>query len=193
VSTPSAEASDIPVFSPRLDELMAAMISGQAPNVGRFCGYCYTPLGKKADVCSYCGTTTADYAPVAKLPMEFGALYRRMRKRESLIVNSFAFAGLGLGVLLFIVLVAVAVYVFNQSLWWLAFATVVLMVGGRVFAGLLGGWIGDNIGYNYAHRKLVVEWHEYASQRDIEQGRTPPPAAAGEAPPTSTRATPSAR
>ena len=175
MTAPSAQPSDIPVFSPRLDELMAAMISGQAPNVGRFCGYCYTPLGKRAEVCPHCATATADYAPVAKLPMEFGALYRRMRKRESLIVNSFAFAGLGLGVLLFIVLVAVAVYVFNQSLWWLAFATLVLMVGGRVFAGVLGGWIGDNIGYSYAHKKLVAEWHEYAEQRDVEQGRTPPP------------------
>ena len=93
-----AQESEIPVFSPRLDELMAAMIKGTAPNVGRFCGYCYTPLGKKREECRHCGTSTSDYAPVEKLPMEFGALYRRMRKRESLIVNSFAFAGLGLGV-----------------------------------------------------------------------------------------------
>ena len=37
----------------------------------------------------------------------------------------------------------------------LAFATGVLIVGGRVFAGLLGGWIGDQVGYDYAHRKLA--------------------------------------
>jgi hypothetical protein len=184
VSAAPGQQPDIPVFSPRLDELMAAMISGQAPNVGRFCGYCYTPIGKNAEACRHCETPVTDYAPVDKLPMEFGALYRRMRKRESLIVNSFAFAGLGLGVLLFVVLVAVAVYVFHQSLWWLAFATLVLIVGGRVFAGLLGGWIGDNVGYNYAHKKLIVEWHEYARQRDIEQGRVPGPprADAGQAP-----------
>ena len=170
-----AQQSDIPVFSPRLDELMGAMIKGEAPNVGRFCGYCYTPLGKKRDECPHCGTSVSQYAPVAKLPMEFGALYRRMRKRESLIVNSFAFAGLGLGVLLFIVLVAVAVYVFHQSFWWLGFATLVLMVGGRVFAGILGGWIGDNVGYSYAHRKLIAEWHEYERERDIQQGRASGP------------------
>ena len=165
--------ADIPVFSPRLDELMGAMIKGAAPNVGRFCGYCYTPLGKKADTCAHCSRTTAEWEPVAKIPMEFGALYRRMRKRESLIVNSFAFAGLGLGVLLFIVLVAVAVYVFNQSLWMLAFATLVLMIGGRVFAGILGGWIGDNVGYNFAHKKLIEEWREYERERD-ELRRQPP-------------------
>jgi hypothetical protein len=172
----SAAASDIPVFSPRLDELMAAMIAGEAPNVGRFCGYCYTPLAKTAEACAHCARTTADYEPVNKLPMEFGALYRRMRKRESLVVNSFAFAGLGLGVVLFIVLVAVAVYGFNQSLWMLAFATVVLLIGGRVFAGILGGWIGDSIGYNYAHRKLVDEWHEYEQQREVTLGRSSPAA-----------------
>ena len=164
---------DIPVFSPRLDELMAAMIKGEAPNVGRFCGYCYTPLSKKATGCAHCGRAILDYEPVTKLPMEFGALYRRMRKRESLIVNSFAFAGLGLGVLVFIVLVAVAVYGFNQSLWMLGFATLVLLVGGRVFAGILGGWIGDNVGYNYAHRKLIDEWHEYERERDVSLGRAP--------------------
>jgi hypothetical protein len=174
-----AQQSEIPVFSPRLDELMGAMIKGTAPNVGRFCGYCYTPLGKKREECRHCATSTSDYAPVEKLPMEFGALYRRMRKRESLIVNSFAFAGLGLGVVLFTVLVAIAVYRFDQSLWWLAFATLVLMVGGRVFAGLLGGWIGDNVGYTYARKKLIVEWHEYELQRDIEQGRRPAPPDAG--------------
>ncbi len=188
-----APHSDIPVFSPRLDELMAAMIKGQAPNVGRFCGYCYTPLGKKREECRHCGTTTSDYAAVAKLPMEFGALYRRMRKRESLIVNSFAFAGLGLGVALFVVLVAVAVYVFNQSLWWLAFATLVLMVGGRVFAGLLGGWIGDSVGYNFAHKRLILEWQDYERERDIEQGRTPAPPRTGSARQASADAAPSAR
>ena len=54
---------------------------------------------------------------------------------------------------MFIGLVALAVYRFDQSLWWLAGATVVLIVGGRVFAGLLGGWIGDSVGYDYAHRQ----------------------------------------
>jgi hypothetical protein len=165
--------NDIPVFSPRLDDVMAAMIAGEAPNAGRFCGYCYTPLRKAADECPHCGTSTTDYEPVSQIPREFGALYRRMRKRESLIVNSFAFAGLFLGVLIFIGLVALAVYRYDQSLWMLGFATLVLLVGGRVLAGLLGGWIGDNVGFNYAHRKLVVEWHEYERERDERLGRAP--------------------
>ena len=168
--------NEIPVFSERLDTLMSAMIDGEAPNVGRFCGYCYTPLGKKADTCTHCARTTSEYEPVAKLPSELFDLYRRMRKRESLVVNSFAFAGLGLGLVLFILLVAVAVYRFNQSLWMLAGATAVLIVGGRIFAGILGGWIGDSIGYDFAHRRLVEEWTVYEREREARLGRatTPP-------------------
>jgi hypothetical protein len=98
-----------------------------------------------------------------------------MRKRESLVVNSFAFAGLFLAVLIFMVLVAVAVYLMDQSLWMLGFATVFLLVGGRVFAGLLGGWIGDNVGYDYAHRKLVLEWQEFERTRS-GSGTSPTPA-----------------
>ncbi len=171
MTTSAAPQRDIPVFSERLDTLMAAMIEGEAPNVGRFCGYCYTPLGKKADVCPHCGRGTSDYETVAKLPPEVIDLYRRMRKRESLVVNSFAFAGLGLGLVLFILLVAVAVYRFDQSLWMLAGATAVLIVGGRIFAGILGGWIGDAIGYDFAHKRLVEEWTAFEHEREQRLGR----------------------
>jgi hypothetical protein len=168
---------DIPVFSDRLDEILAAMIDGKIPNVGRFCGYCYTPVGKNVDACAHCGTRTSAYPPVEKIPSDFFVLYRRMRKREALVVNSFAFAGLGIGLLLFIFLVGLAVYRFDQSLWLLAAATAVFIVGGRVLAGLLGGWIGDAIGYDFAHRKLAEEWREYEQAR--ERGRLSPQAPAG--------------
>ena len=169
--TEDVAGADIPVFSPRLDELMASMLAGETPNVGRFCGYCYTPLSKKAPECAHCHRTTAAFEPVAKIPRDFFELYKRMRKREALIVNSFAFGGLALGLVLFILLVALAVYRLHQSLWALAGATAVLIIGGRVFAGILGGWIGDSIGYDYAHRKLVDEWHEYEREREERLGR----------------------
>ncbi len=174
------QASDIPVFSPRLDEIMAAMIKGAIPNVGRFCGYCYTPVSKRTEACAHCGRSTADYAPEPKIPSGFFDLYRRMRKRESLIVNSFAFAGLGIGLILFTFMVGLAVYRYEQNLWLLAGATAVFIVGGRIFAGLLGGWIGDNVGYNYAHKKLVAEWHAYEHQR--ESNRDDEPASPDRAP-----------
>jgi hypothetical protein len=159
-------SKEIPVFSPRLDEVLGMMIKGDAPNAGRFCAHCYTPMSKKAEACPYCATPVAASEPLAKIPAEVIGLYRRMRKRESLIVNSFAFAGIFLGVLLFMALVAVAVYVMDGSLWMLIFATVVLLVGGRVFAGILGGWIGDDVGYEFAQKKLVLEWREFEASRE---------------------------
>jgi hypothetical protein len=172
---------DIPIFSERLDELMAAMLKGDVPNAGRFCGYCYTPVPKKSDVCGHCARSAADYAPVAKIPTDFFPLYSRMRRRESLIVNSFAFAGLTLGLLLFIGLVTLAVYEFDASTWWLAGATAALLIGGRIFAGILGGWIGDAIGYDFAHKRLVAEWHEYQRTRDSAGATSSDPAAGGTA------------
>jgi hypothetical protein len=157
----------LPIFSPRLDEIMGLMIAGKIPNVGRFCGYCYSPLGKDEQRCGHCGRTRGDYTPLARIPTEFFVLYRNMRKRESLVVNSFAYLGLAIGLLLFIALVAVAVYWYDASWIMLAVATGVFIVGGRIFAGLLGGWIGDNIGYDYAQRKLAVEWAEYERVREV--------------------------
>jgi hypothetical protein len=157
--------TSIPVFSERLDEIMALMIKGELPNIGRFCGYCYTPVTKTATECAHCGRRTADIAPVDKIPSPFFELYRRMRKREALIVNTFAFTGLGIALLIFIVMVGVVVYRYEQSLWMLVGATAFLIIGGRIFAGLLGGWIGDQVGYDYAHRKLVDEWHAFERDR----------------------------
>jgi hypothetical protein len=167
---------ELPVFSERLDEIMGLMLKGEIPNVGRFCGYCYTPLGRGEEICHHCGRSRADYPAVPKIPPDFFALYKAMRRRESLIVNSFAYAGLALGLALFVVLVALAVYRYDAAWGWLALATAVFIVGGRVFAGLLGGWIGDNIGYDYARRKLAEEWAAY--EREREQSRKPQPAQA---------------
>ncbi len=167
---PAAAPPTIPVFSPRLDEVLGAMVKGEAPNVGRFCGYCYTPLRKKSDTCLHCNRTTSECAPVAKLPMGVILLYKRMRKRESTIVNSFAFGGIFLAVMLFVVLVAVAVYRFNAEYWALGVATLILFITARVFAGLLGGWIGDSVGYEKAHAKLVIEWHEFERARAANGG-----------------------
>ena len=174
----------LPVFSPRLDEILGLMIKDEIPNVGRFCGYCYTPLERKQERCGHCDRTRDEYPPVARIPDGVLTIYRKMRKRESLIVNSFAFAGLGIGLLVFIGMVALAVYRFDAAIWMLALATAVFIIGGRVLAGLLGGWIGDNIGYDYAQKKLAVDWAEYERAR----GATPEQPGAQAATPPATSA-----
>ncbi len=154
----------VPLFSPRLDEFLDAIRRGEAPNAGRFCGYCFTPLAER-DTCSHCGRATKDTPPVDRVPVEVLEMYRALRRRESLVVNSFAYLGLTIGVGLFVAMVAVAVFYLNAAWWFLTLSIVVLLVGGRVLAGILGGIVGDNLGYRYARRKLAEDWAAYEASR----------------------------
>ena len=45
-------------------------------------------------------------------------MYQRKQKRESLIVNSFAYLGLALGLALFLGLVAINVLYLDRALWF---------------------------------------------------------------------------
>ncbi|HWQ27788.1 MAG TPA: zinc ribbon domain-containing protein [Dehalococcoidia bacterium] len=165
---PGIPPDGVPVFSPRLDEVLDAIRRGEAPNAGRFCGYCFTPLAER-DACAHCGRSAAEVPPADRIPREIFEMYRALRRRESLVVNSFAYLGLTIGVALFVGMVAIAVFYLNAAWWFLTLSIVVLLVGGRVLAGILGGIIGDNLGYRYARRKLAEDWAAY------EASRRPPP------------------
>ncbi len=159
------EQADIPIFSDRLMTALATMVRGEAPNVGRFCGYCYTPLDPERTQCPHCGHPVEERSPVERVPSEVLEMFRQLRRRESLVVNSFAYLGLGLGVLTFIVIFYV-IYTLNASVWWFVFNIIMLFVLSRVLAGLLGGVLGDEVGFRYARRKLVEEWREYEGARN---------------------------
>lgn len=164
----AAASGDVPVFSQRLDEILDEIRRGGAPNAGRFCGYCFTPLADR-DVCAHCGRSTADVGAVDRIPAEIQEMYRRLRRRESLVVNSFAYLGLTIGVALFVAMVAIAVFYLDAAWWFLALSIVVLLVGGRVLAGILGGILGDDLGYRYARRKLAEDWATYQASRRAER------------------------
>ena len=159
------EQADIPIFSERLMTALATMVRGEAPNVGRFCGYCYTPLDPERTQCPHCGHPVEERPPVERVPSEVLQMFRQLRRRESLVVNSFAYLGLGLGVLTFIVIFYV-IYTLNASVWWFVSNIILLFVLSRVLAGLLGGVVGDEVGFRYARRKLVEEWREYEAARN---------------------------
>ncbi len=108
----------------------------------------------------------AERAPMTSVPRDVVVMHRRMRKRESLIVNSFAFFGLGLGLALFLGLVAINVLYLDKALWFFLLATVVFLVGSRLLAGIIGGIIGDEIGYNYGHKKLAEDWRQHLAERE---------------------------
>ena len=156
---------EIPVFSPRLAEVLGEVVKGDAPNRGRFCGHCFTPLAADRRSCPHCDTPVSRRPPVDEVPAEVVAMYRRQRRRESLVVNSFAYLGLTMGVVLFLLL-----FIIYDALWWRILDMVILVVAARVFAALLGGLLGDEVGYRFARRRLAREWGEWVGERDEKRG-----------------------
>jgi hypothetical protein len=160
----AAVTTELPLFSDRLTELLEAYLAGEAPNAGRFCGNCYTPIGPERRQCPNCVRSVDDFAPVDRVPDEVLAMFRRKRRRESLVVNTFAYIGLALSVVIFIV-IFYFIWVNGGNLWLYIFNIALLFVMARVLAGLIGGVIGDDLGYRFARRRLAGEWAEYSSQR----------------------------
>ena len=158
-------ADGVPLFSDRLTTLLEEMFAGEAPNSGRFCGNCYTPMDQQRTECPHCGTATSARRPVEKVPRDVLLMFQSMRRRASLVVNSFAYAGLLLGVLIFIAVFYV-IFMLGGDIWWYIFDIVLLFVVARVLAGLLGGFVGDELGFRYSRRKLIEEWQAWEQSRD---------------------------
>ena len=76
------------VLSERLIALMDDVLKGQAPNAGRFCGYCYHPVTAARQAgegpCPHCGRTAGDRPEVTRVPPELFAMYRARRARDAL-------------------------------------------------------------------------------------------------------------
>lgn len=155
---------DIPIFSERLSAVLDAIFKGEAPNAGRFCGYCFSPMDPQRTQCPHCGRAVDTHLPVERVPREVLAMFRQMRRRESLVVNGFAYLGLLLGVLTFIG-VFYLLFTLGANVWWFVFDIALLFVLSRVLAGVLGGVVGDELGYRYARRKLSEEWRGYEAKR----------------------------
>ncbi|MCH8161034.1 MAG: zinc ribbon domain-containing protein [Chloroflexi bacterium] len=160
-----ADLPAVPIFSDRLNEVLTRVFKGEAPNAGRFCGYCFTPISSERTHCPHCERAVADHKPVDRVPDPILMMFKQLRRRESLVVNGFAYVGLFSGVALFIGVFFVLSSI-GANVWWYVFDIVLLFVSARVLAGLLGGYIGDEVGYTYARRKLAEDWDAY-----VEQGR----------------------
>ncbi len=158
-----ADLPAIPVFSDRLTEVLDRIFKGEAPNAGRFCGYCFSPISSERTHCPHCERAVVDHVPVDSVPDPILMMFKQLRRRESMVVNGFAYLGLFLGVAIFIGIFYV-LFSTGANVWWYVFDIVLLFVLARVLAGLLGGYIGDEVGYNYARRKLVEDWEAYEEQ-----------------------------
>lgn len=158
-----------PVFSPRLDEVLQEIDAGRAPNSGRFCGYCYTPLARDRQACPHCGSATAEWPPVGNIPRPVFDLFDRMRRREGYVVHSFAAAGILLAFALSFVL-----FYRLPHMPWLILDGAVLIALTLTLPKLTGGWLGDELGAGWAERKLAQEWQEFDERRTATAaGRQP--------------------
>lgn len=157
------------VFSGRLEAFLDQLNAGETPNAGSFCSFCYNPLPPGFERCDHCGHDLREHPPITSLPIDIFYMHRRKLRRESLIVNSLAYLGLALGLALFLGLVAINVLYLDKAFWFFIFATIVFLVGSRLFAGFFGGVIGDEIGFRYANRRLAEDWAEHVSARESDK------------------------
>jgi hypothetical protein len=158
------------VFSARLDTFLGELDEGETPNHGRFCSFCYNPLPPDYDRCDHCGQDLRERTPISSLPDAVVAMHARKQRRESLVVNSFAYVGLALALGIFLGMVAINVTYLDRVLWFYFIAVGVLLIGARVFPAIIGGVIGDEIGYRYANRRLAEDWAAHVVERENGRG-----------------------
>lgn len=164
----SPPAGGPPLFSPRLDELLQEMEKGRAPNTGRFCGNCYTPMAKGRDACPHCGVVTRAAPPVGSIPPDVFDMFDRLRRREGYVVHSFAFAGL-----IIAFMVSFVMFYYLPGFPWIVLDAAALIGLTVTLPRLTGGWFGDELGSAWARRRLAGEWRRFEARR----AASPPPTA----------------
>jgi len=154
-----------PLFSERLEAHILAYTRGELPNRGRFCGHCYTPLGPESVACPHCGTEMSARAAVEQIPEPVIVMLRAQRSTERTIVNTFAYLGLVVAILGGLAVVLGVPYLRAHLLPAATVYALILLVGGRVLAGVIGGYYGDRLGYERARRRLRTQWGAWLAER----------------------------
>lgn len=157
---------ECPLFSERLEEHIVAYTRGELPNHGRFCGNCYTPLSPDSTSCPHCGEPAAGARPpVDAIPPRIVEMLRKQRKTEGRIVNSFAFLGLGIAIVGGLLVVLGVPWLRDNLIAATAVYALILLVGGRALAGVLGGYYGDRLAYDRARTRLRSDWAAWIEER----------------------------
>ena len=165
--TPSVSAespaADREILSERLLLLLDDVLAGQAPNAGRFCGYCYHPLSPEREVCTHCGRSTAERSTVAAVARPVIEMHKRRRGREGLVVRTIAWGGLTVGVI-----VALLPFVFGNVTFWTVLAFFGLLAVFYLLSANLANSLGDALGYGWGQSIVRREWTRFIAQRDKE-------------------------
>lgn len=161
-----------PLFSEALEEHLVAVSRGEAPNRGRFCGNCYTPIGRDTRACPHCQEDTqTGHRPVDAVPDEVMEALRVQRKTEARWVNGLAYIGLLIAVVGGIALVLVVPFFRDRLIYATIVYAVILLIGGRGLAAVLGGYYGDRIGFERARAKTRATWDGLLEAREAEGNR----------------------
>lgn len=149
------------VLSERLLLLLDDIIAGQAPNAGRFCGFCYHPLAPEREACAHCGWSITERAPVDAIPKPVIEMHRRRRGREGLLVRTIAWGGLTIGVVAALVPIA-----FGNVTWWSVLAFFALLAFFYLLSANLANSLGDALGYRWGQSLVRREWARFTADRD---------------------------
>jgi len=160
-------ADNCPLFSERLEEHLVAVSRGEQPNAGRFCGHCYTPMSIEREHCPNCDEMAdGKRPPLSAVPDEVMTMLRRVRKTERAYVTGYAYLGLGLSIIGGLALVLGLPSLRTNLIAATITYGLVLFIGGRTLAGILGGGIGDRKGYEKARARLRTDWATWIAHRD---------------------------
>lgn len=149
------------VLSQRLLVLLDDILSGRAPNAGRFCGHCYHPLAAELDACAHCGRATTERSAVAAIPRPVIEMHRRRRGREGVVVRTVAWSGLTVGVI-----VALLPIAFGNVTWWSVIAFFALLAFFYLLSANLANSLGDSLGYRWGQSIVRREWERFIAERD---------------------------
>ena len=149
------------ILSERLLLLLDDVLAGQAPNAGRFCGYCYHPLSLERKICTHCGLSTTECPTVAAVPRRVIEMHKRRRGREGLVVRTIAWGGLTVGVI-----VALLPFVFGNVTLWTVLAFFGLLAFFYLLSANLANSLGDALGYGWGQSIVRREWARFIRERD---------------------------
>ena len=152
---------DEEVLSGRVVQLIDDILAGQAPNAGRFCGYCYHPAAAGREICPRCGRAASEWPPVDALPREMLEMQRVRRRREGMVVRSVAWGGLTIGVV-----VALLPLAFAGVTWWSATAFFVLLFVFYLLSANLANSVGDALGWRWGQSIIRRRWENLVAERD---------------------------
>ena len=144
---------DVP-FSTELDQMIAEIRAGNAPNIGRFCGYCSAPLGQE-NACRVCGETTDQTPAVDKIDRDLAQIYHAKRRREGLYVHLAAWTGILLATALSILMILLL------PGWTKVFAIIFLVLGGYFSGVFFGNVLVQGFAYRAGLKMFARRWNEW--------------------------------